>query len=557
MHPPDTRLDPQDASAAIRQLVDLGYIEEPNADRRRGMEEITQELRYNLAQAYMGAGRFADALAIMEELWQARPAESRFGLQVLLCRIALKDAAGARTTYRQLVKARREDSLHARKELKALLQAKKDAGQHAKDWSEQERRQIRRVRARTRTDRTSLAFHEAQIRFVEGRYEEALQKFEKLEAHASPDRRVSLYVRMAECNLLLGRHAEAEKHFHQALDLDAECAPAHLGLTRCLLAQQRGLEAAAAALNARDLDSGNPRAHFFYGEAMAATRHFQWAADAYHEALRLHPSFTEAHLRLAALYETRLKHPERARKHRQQATAAEKRIQSIPGNVLHPVDTVRSKFNAKAKTEPLPPFNRTGRVDVPPAQWIIVVTGLPRSGTSMLMQMLQAGGIPVFADEKRRSDVSNERGYYEYERVKQLARESDWLAGARGHAIKIVIPLMRYFPLQLHAKVLVVEREMAAVLASQAKMLERQQQSAQPVQHGGLERIYRTYQRQTGAFLRRHPRIDGLTLRYDEILAEPATAAAAVAAFLDIPDLDAGKMARAVQPGLRHEYARS
>lgn len=106
---------------------------------------------------------------------------------------------------------------------------------------------------------------------------------------------------------------------------------------------------------------------------------------------------------------------------------------------------------------------------------VVVVSGLPRSGTSMLMKMLEAGGVPIVQDGVRTADEDNPKGYYEHERVKNLAEEADraWLGVARGKAIKIISHLLRQLPADLNYKVLLVRRDIREVLASQAKMLER------------------------------------------------------------------------------------
>lgn len=102
---------------------------------------------------------------------------------------------------------------------------------------------------------------------------------------------------------------------------------------------------------------------------------------------------------------------------------------------------------------------------------IIIVTGLPRSGTSMVMQMLEAAGVPLLTDGTRAPDQFNERGYYEDERVKRLHLDSAWLGEARGKAVKIVAPLLPFVPRDLPCRVIVIQRDMGAVLVSQSRMI--------------------------------------------------------------------------------------
>ncbi len=104
---------------------------------------------------------------------------------------------------------------------------------------------------------------------------------------------------------------------------------------------------------------------------------------------------------------------------------------------------------------------------------IVIVSGLPGAGTTMMMQMLQAGGMGVLTDNIRKSDKDNPNGYYEYEKVKQLEKDSSWLKEAKGKAIKIVSPLLFHLPSTLRYNILFMCRNMIEILASQDKMAER------------------------------------------------------------------------------------
>ena len=104
---------------------------------------------------------------------------------------------------------------------------------------------------------------------------------------------------------------------------------------------------------------------------------------------------------------------------------------------------------------------------------IVVVSGLPRSGTSMAMKMLDAGGMPLVTDGVRSADISNPNGYYEFEPVKDLERgEAAWLADARGKAVKIVSPLLTYLPESFDYQVIFMRRPLAEIVDSQHAMLD-------------------------------------------------------------------------------------
>ena len=108
------------------------------------------------------------------------------------------------------------------------------------------------------------------------------------------------------------------------------------------------------------------------------------------------------------------------------------------------------------------------------SQPIVIVSGLPRSGTSMMMKMLEAGGIPLLTDSIRQADEDNPKGYYEFERAKKLPDgDTAWLKEARGKAVKIIAALLMELPQGYTYQVLFMHRNIQEVLASQSKMLAR------------------------------------------------------------------------------------
>jgi hypothetical protein len=183
---------------------------------------------------------------------------------------------------------------------------------------------------------------------------------------------------------------------------------------------------------------------------------------------------------------------------------------------------------------------------------ITVVSGLPRSGTSMMMQMLKAGGMPVLADAARPPDVHNPHGYYEYAKVKALERDASWLHEAEGKAIKVVTPLLRHLPQDRDYRVVFMVRDIAAVIASQAKM---------PGGRDGVpaEVLCESFEVHVAAmrrWLAGQPRMCVLSCAYGDVLARPLAAAQRVAGFLAMR-LDARAMAAAVIADLdRHGAGR-
>ncbi|MBV6393929.1 MAG: hypothetical protein KPEEDBHJ_03174 [Anaerolineales bacterium] len=167
---------------------------------------------------------------------------------------------------------------------------------------------------------------------------------------------------------------------------------------------------------------------------------------------------------------------------------------------------------------------------------IYIVSGLPRSGTSMMMKMLEAGGLEILTDNIRAADDDNLQGYYEFERVKQLKEgDSAWVGEAQGKVIKVISALLEHLPAGYQYKIIFMEREMMEILASQRKMLERRGKPGNPAEDGKFAELYGKHLAKVRAWLASQPKMDVLFIRYNEMLKAPAEYAAKVAAFLGAP----------------------
>jgi hypothetical protein len=180
---------------------------------------------------------------------------------------------------------------------------------------------------------------------------------------------------------------------------------------------------------------------------------------------------------------------------------------------------------------------------------IVVVSGRPRSGTSMMMKMLEAGGLPVLTDNLRAADEDNPRGYYEFERVKQIEENAEWLPAARGKVVKMISALVKHLPAGYQYRVIFMQREMGEILASQRQMLLRRGEDTERIDDQEMARLFARHLSQIESWLASQPHMDVLYVRYGDVMAAPAAQAARVNAFLG-GGLDEHKMAQAVDPGL-------
>ena len=167
---------------------------------------------------------------------------------------------------------------------------------------------------------------------------------------------------------------------------------------------------------------------------------------------------------------------------------------------------------------------------------IYIVSGLPRSGTSMMMKMLEAGGLNILTDNIRTADDDNLQGYYEFERVKQL-KEGDtvWVDEARGNVVKVISALLEHLPAGYQYKIIFMEREMLEILSSQRKMLERRGKPGNPAEDGKFAELYGKHLEKVKGWLSQQQNMEVLYVRYNDMLKSPADYAAKVAAFLNVP----------------------
>jgi hypothetical protein len=180
---------------------------------------------------------------------------------------------------------------------------------------------------------------------------------------------------------------------------------------------------------------------------------------------------------------------------------------------------------------------------------ITIVSGLPRSGTSLMMQMLAAGGIPIFSDGERQADEDNPRGYCEWQRIKSLPRDPECIAEAEGKAVKVISQLLLALPSTHAYQIIFMERPLSEVLASQAEMIRRRGTSAGALGAASLMAAFQTHLAQVDAWLKNKPDIALCRLEYHHVLREPVETCKCIQGFLK-RSLDIEAMARQIDSSL-------
>ena len=188
---------------------------------------------------------------------------------------------------------------------------------------------------------------------------------------------------------------------------------------------------------------------------------------------------------------------------------------------------------------------------------IVVVSGLPRSGTSMMMNMLAAGGLEILSDGERAADIDNPKGYFELERIKNLEKETDksYLRAARGKAVKVISFLIKDLPDENDYRVLFMRRDLDEVLASQQKMIDRLESGDTDADAAAMKEAFRNDIARVRVLCRTRPNFALCEIRYKDAVGDPAAASRAVNAFLG-GRLDEAAMRAAVDAALYRNRAR-
>lgn len=186
-------------------------------------------------------------------------------------------------------------------------------------------------------------------------------------------------------------------------------------------------------------------------------------------------------------------------------------------------------------------------------QIVTIVSGLPRSGTSMMMKMLEAGGLPPLTDNLRTADEDNPKGYYEFERVKQLPKgDGAWLPDAQGKVVKVIAALLPSLPGGYQYRIIFMQRAMPEVLASQRQMLLRRGEDPNKIPDELIAKLFEKHLKQVNDWVSQQPNVERLDVNYNEMLKNPPPFIEQINAFLG-NQLDKAKMAAVVDPSLHRQ----
>ncbi len=185
---------------------------------------------------------------------------------------------------------------------------------------------------------------------------------------------------------------------------------------------------------------------------------------------------------------------------------------------------------------------------------ITIVSGLPRSGTSMMMKMLDEGGLEPLTDNVRTADKDNPKGYYEFERVKDLPEDTEWLDDAKGKAVKVLAEQIKHLPEGYNYKVIFMERNLEEIIESQRKMLIRQGKDPDKVSREELRDMFTKYRRILKNEISSHPDMEVIYVSYNDIMSHPEVSVDSIIAFHN-GELDKDKMVNVIDEDLYRNRA--
>lgn len=547
-HPPSRHYDGAAAAESLKQLVALGYVAPPGEDASRTVAETVIENRYNLARSYLDEGRPDLAVGILRSLVHEDPEDGRFHQHLFYCCMQAGDRRGAERVLRTFDEACAEFVPRAIEELKRRRELRKDEELSSKPGSPDRREMHERRRLAEKAGGYAMSRLLLHVRLAlakattPARKEIAHATLEELARATRNDLSVALF--LAEGFDTAGDPERAMRYVRRVLRADPESAPALALQARLYQVAARHEEAVQSAVDSLALVYFQPLLHCLLGRSLARLREWERAENAFRVALAQAPGLPQAHEGLARLLR------------RDRARLGEAALHLVRGEAAR-----KQRLRARAAGVEMEPEASTGLPGIeggevfPPAdrsRVIVVVAGLPRSGTSMMMQMLAAGGIAPYSDGRRAADSDNPRGYLEHEDATQLHRDQTWLPAARGKAVKIVAHLLPYLAEGEEYRVIFMHRALEEVVASQSAMLARLGRQGAGLAAREMGRVFAGQLVRVQEWLKRAPNVQVMAMQYVQVLEDPMAAAERLAAFLGEP-FDKVKAAASVAPELRRQ----
>jgi len=486
MHSSDLKDDPWASQEAMQQLIELGYIDAPDENISKRIESAKNESQYYLSRNLIDANKYKQAIEILEPLVKNNLREIRYGQRLAYCYLSTN----------RLIKCR--ELIDKLKVLQTEIEKEEV------EMSEEELNKRKKGFIREAELPNYLSFIEGLLFMKVNRWKKALKLFDEV-SNKVPN---NIDVHLNAGKSCLHRHLweQAQDAFIVCLSIDDSNSVAHHGLGISLLRRGMLEQALDEFLLSLSTNYAYPSAHYHIGETLVKLEKFLDAEQAFKAAISLAPGMTKAHSWLADLYNNELSMPEKAEHHEE----------FLKNNIMGE---------------------------------IIIVSGLPRSGTSMMMQILEAGGLNILTDKKREADNNNPKGYYEFEKVKKLMIDKSWLPEAKGKVVKIIAQLLPFLPDNFNYKIIFMQRDMTEVLKSQQIMLGKEKDVKSRTFPTGLNDAFTKQLDRVSSWIESKSNIDIININYSDMIDSPESEIESLASFLD-KDFDLQKIKSVVDKKL-------
>ena len=466
----------------MQQLIDLGYIEKPDEKIETAILKTQCDLKHNLARVYLGKKDFETSKELLLELINdTYPVYQQSDFEGK--NKALLERQGWKVGDSII------NTIPFYMDLISISLAETSFDQ-AEEY-------LIKLRKLDRKFEVQTYLTEAKILVGRGQNKKALKI---LQIAKSKKPNAEIWYQIGKIQAGFAHYNDAKESFENALKIEVDTAKYHLALATTLLRLDENEDAADHALTAIELVKYYPQAHYILGEALEKLGDTDNAKIAYETAARLKP---KVHHR------------------------AEKALENIEEKLSAPLD-FKDKNTSKYRKDQ-----------------IVIVSGLPRSGTSLMMQMLHNGGLEVLTDDDRKPDQSNPKGYFEYNPVMSIHKDNEWLNLAQNKSVKVVAPLLKFLDPKYRYKVIFMNRDIYEVVKSQQKMIGKDPETL-PTK---IIDSFKKHLNQVEVWKDREPGVELIYLDYKDLLNNTEDAISKVKFFIGL-EMDRKAMASCVDKTL-------
>jgi len=483
---------PAEGAGVLQQLIDLGYVDAGVATSECPAVSAQLELDFNYGLSLLGGQKIREAAEQFQRLWLRRPADVRMPIRLAQCLQQLGQFEDMRRVIEHLeefwVRIEQEGTRRVVAMAEYARQRQESGAERPADaaallnsaWlNGPEANVAGRLMRGHRVNRNTLHDLRATLALAEGRTVDGQRHLQDV-SPADAGKRIRLLLQQAWIQLQQKQLSEALSLSEECLAIDPDSRAALLMAGRVCLRLRRPERALSYLEAAIERLYQQPEAHLLRAVALRRLQQVDAAIEAAKLASLQAPADPRPLQLIGSIY-------------------AKQGNYSLSGHYQHLCEVVRQQ----AAAVPVPPLSielpvvdaaaiaeqlqaeqfgqqfdvetlqRAPAGRVPGDSSVVVVSGLPRSGTSLMMQMLDVGGLSAFTDGVREADASNPRGYYEHQKALRLYEDNRWLSEARGAAVKIVAPLLPLLPQGENYRVILMRRDLDEVVSSQSKMLSR------------------------------------------------------------------------------------